>query len=219
MAAPDYDLHPSAPGPRRLAPAAPPRPTAPPTPPTPPAAGGPSPTARARHERRGKTVNKTRNGGGFNPSFNPGLNITVVKQTGGSGGNGAGQSGTTTAGPAGSGASGTPGSSFMSNADIRTFCEHVRKNARTRTTERAMDAEQLQAVLQTIPDLNGSLGGSRARARRVSRHLKRIAKAEQLIAKEATALFAAFEREYESNARTVGRGRPAPAPRAKFTFG
>ncbi|MBM9509958.1 plasmid transfer protein TraA [Actinacidiphila acididurans] len=217
MAAPDYDLHPSGPGPRRLAPAAPPRPTAPPTPPTPPAAAGPSPTARARHERRGKTVNKTRNGGGFNPSFNPGVNITVVKQSGGSGGNGAGQGGTT-AGPSGTGSSGTPGSAFMSNEDIRTFAEHVRRGARARATERAMDAEQLEEVLRHIPDLNGSIGGARMRARRVSKHLKRIAKAEQVIAKEAAAAYASFEREYDSNARTVSKGRTPPPPRAKFSF-
>lgn len=214
MATPDFDLRPAggAPGPRRTAPAAPPRPPMPPTPPTPG-----SPTAGARHVQRGRTVNKTKNGGGFNPSFNPGLSININKNTGG---NTAGQTpGQGGPGPASSrGTSDTPGSAFMSNEDIRAFAEHVRKEGRQRATLRSMDAEQLEAVLRTIPDVNGSIGGARMRARRVSRHLKRIAKAEQLIAREATALYAAFEREYDSNARTVAKGRTAPPPRAAFNF-
>ncbi|MEO3750152.1 plasmid transfer protein TraA [Streptomyces sp. B6B3] len=117
------------------------------------------------------------------------------------------------------GQQGTPGSDFMSNEDIRAFSEHVRREARTRATERSMDAEQLQAVLRHIPDSTGSRAGSRARARRVSRHLKLIAAAEKLIARRAAALYAAFEREYESELRKVGKGRAQQQPRAPFTWG
>lgn len=237
---PDYDLRPDDGGGRRphvdrtpTQPFIPARKSAPPTPPPRQAAQAPEgdstprtrrvqgewlptggPTRPQRREQRGKTVHKTRNGGGFNPSINPSLSINVKS----GGGNTAGQG----PGPAGSGSEsargGTPGAGFMSNEDIHAFSEHIRREGRKRATERSMDAEQLEVVLRTIPDTNGSIGGARMRARRVSRHLKRIAKAEQLIAKEGAAMYAAFEREYEADLRTVGRGRTAPPPRAKFDW-
>ncbi|MGW4270854.1 plasmid transfer protein TraA [Streptomyces seoulensis] len=155
-----------------------------------------------------KNINKTRNGGGFN--LKPSLTINVSEKG----------APTTTAAPAqaGSGQSskGTPGADFMSNEDIRAFCEHVRKEARNKATERAMDADHLEAVLRTIPDQHGTLSGSRARARRVARWAKKIAAAEKQIQKYAAALYGTFEREYESNLRTVGKGRTQTTPRAPF---
>lgn len=212
----DFDLPPT-PG-RRT----PPRPT------TPPAAGGQTqrvrrvqgiqggrgqevPTGQQRRVQRGKTVNKTRNGGGFNPSVNPSLNINVTKGPSG----GAGQGGAPAAGGAAHAGGGTPGAGFMSNEDIHKFSEHIRKEARKRAGERAMDAEQLEQVLRNIPDSMGSMAGARMRARRVSRHLKRIAKAEQLIAKEGASLYAQFEREYEAQLRKISAARPKQ-PRTKF---
>jgi hypothetical protein len=155
-------------------------------------------------------VNKTRNFGGFN--VNPALNITVV----GTNNNGPAPA---QAGPAGSSASsgtGTPGSGFTSNEEIQAWCEHVRKHARNRAVERAMDAEQLEQVLRHIPTPDGSMAGARLRSRRVSRHLKRIAKAEQVIAKEASAAYAQFQQEFESELSKVGKARP-PQP-TRFTF-
>ncbi|MBQ1163620.1 hypothetical protein KBZ21_37110, partial [Streptomyces sp. A73] len=76
-----------------------------------------------------------------------------------------------------------PGSDFLSNEDIRAFCEDGRKKARTRAVERALDAERLEGRLRNIPDTSGSMGGARARARRVTRPLRRVAQAEKLIAK------------------------------------
>lgn len=111
---------------------------------------------------------------------------------------------------------GTPGASFMSNEDIQAFSEFVRKQARNRAVERTLDAEQLEAVLRHIPTTDGGLGAGLLRARRVSRHLKKIANAEQLIAKEAAALFAQFEREYEVELRQLGKPRPRQRP--SFTF-
>jgi hypothetical protein len=104
----------------------------------------------------------------------------------------------------------------MSNEDIRAFCEYLRKQARNRATERAMDADHLEAVLKTIPDLGGSLGGARARARRVSRWMKKIAAAEKNIQKYAASVYATFEREYESDLRKIGKGRTQHRPAAKF---
>ncbi|MCX5202459.1 plasmid transfer protein TraA [Streptomyces sp. NBC_00237] len=100
-----------------------------------------------------------------------------------------------------------PGSGFTSDEDIRAFSEALRKDARPRAVERALDAETLESVLRAIPDMAGSLSGARARARRVSRHLKRIAAAEKLIAKQAAAMYATFSREFEAELAQVSRGR------------
>lgn len=179
--------------------AAPPRSAAPPTQTPPPQqpASAPKPN-----------LNKTRNFGGIN--LTPSLNLTVV-----------GTNNTPGTGPAGGqqptgGPTGTPGSDFMSNEDIRAFAEHVRKQARNRAVERAMDAEQLEAVLRHIPAADGSMAGAWMRSRRVSRHLKKIAAAEQLIAKESAAMYAQFEREYEAELRTVSRGRTQQQSRPAF---
>lgn len=168
---------------------------------------------RERTERRTQTVNKTktRNGGGFNPSVNPSISINVTK-----GPNvGAAQGGSP--GPGRSGGTGVPGAGFMSNEDIHKFAEHIRKEGRKRAGERAMDAEQLEQVLRNIPDAAGSMAGARMRARRVTRHLKRIAKAEQLIAKEGAALYSQFEREYEAELRKISPARQKPT-RQPFRF-
>ncbi|MFF8829310.1 plasmid transfer protein TraA [Streptomyces sp. NPDC015131] len=152
-----------------------------------------------------KNIHKTRVGGGFNPT----LQFTVAGQQPGPSAPG------TPAGGSGSGGK-IPGSDFMSNEDIRAFCEYLRKQARNRATERAMDADHLEAVLKTIPDLGGSLGGARARARRVSRWMKKIAAAEKNIQKYAASVYATFEREYESDLRKIGKGRSQQRPTTKF---
>lgn len=107
-----------------------------------------------------------------------------------------------------------PGSGFTSDEDIRAFSEAIRRQARPRAVERSLDAETLYSVLRAIPDVAGSLSGSRARARRVSKHLKRIAAAEKLIAKQAAAMYATFCREFEAELSQVSRGRARQAPRA-----
>lgn len=146
-------------------------------------------------------VNKTRNGGGFNPSVNPTVNISVVKGA--------------THTPQ-KGAQGVPGGDFMSNEDIRAFCEHGRKDSRKRAVERALDAEMLQGRLANIPDSFGNMSGARMRARRVTRWLKRIAQAEKLIAKWYSALYSAFEREYESELMKIGKARTQQKQPSKF---
>lgn len=108
-----------------------------------------------------------------------------------------------------------PGSGFTSDADIRAFAEALRKQARPRAVERALDAETLESVLRTIPDASGSMTGARARARRVSRHLKRIAAAEKLIAKQAAAMYATFTREYEAHLAQISNGRRRGQPRSQ----
>ncbi|NEB42291.1 plasmid transfer protein TraA [Streptomyces sp. SID14515] len=170
--------------------------TTPPRPRTAPANG---------HHPGGVNNSKNRTGGGFNPSLGLSVNKTVVNGNAGGG-----------TGPGGGGTGGkVPGSDFMSNEDIRAFCEHHRKKSRDGATELAMDADHLQTVLRTIPDATGSLGGSRMRARRVSRWLKKAAAAEKAKQKYFAAVYATFEREFESNLRKVGKGRTQQQP-SKF---
>lgn len=163
-----------------------------------------------QHPRQ-RTTNKTRNGDGF--SFKPSLNINVTeKQQAAMGG--APHHGQA----AGAGSKGTPGGDFMSNEDIRAFSEHLRKAARNRAVERSMDAAQLEARLRNIPAADGRMHGARARARRVSRYLKLIAAGEKAIAKWSTALYSAFEREFEAELIKIGKGRAQPRTDQRFNW-
>ncbi|MBQ1163578.1 sporulation protein SsgA, partial [Streptomyces sp. A73] len=76
----------------------------------------------------------------------------------------------------------------------------------------------LEGRLRNIPDTSGSMGGARARARRVTRHLRRVAQAEKLIAKSSSALYSAFEREYESELMKIGTGRSQQKPTPRFNW-
>ncbi|MFF1650153.1 plasmid transfer protein TraA [Streptomyces sp. NPDC058240] len=164
---------------------------------------------RAQQERatRGaahRTTHKTRVGGGFNPSLNLTVNEKVAMP------HSVGQPGTPGAQQVGGGK--VPGSDFMSNEDIRAYCEHYRKRARNLATEMAMDADHLEAVLRTIPDPAGALGGSRARARRVTRWLKKASAAQKAQQKYFASLYGTFEREFESNLRSIkARQQQKPA--------
>ncbi|MEV1011681.1 plasmid transfer protein TraA [Streptomyces sp. NPDC049881] len=161
---------------------------------------------RATHVQRSRSTHRER-------TKNRSLTININKNSA-KGGTAIGQK---SAGQAADQAS-VPGAEFMTNEDIRAFSEHVRKVARNKAVERSMDAEHLAQVLRHIPTSDGSMAGARMRARRVARHLKAIASAEKLIAKQAAALYASFEREFESDLRKVGKARPAKQPRAPFTF-
>ncbi|MFI7274113.1 plasmid transfer protein TraA [Streptomyces sp. NPDC049879] len=160
----------------------------------------------ATHVQRSRSTHRER-------TKNRSLTININKNSGRPAGTPIGQS---AAGQAADQAA--PGAEFMTNEDIRSFSEHVRKVARNKAVERSMDAEHLAQVLRHIPTADGSMAGARMRARRVARHLKAIASAEKLIAKQAAALYASFEREFESDLRKVGKARPAKQPRAPFTF-
>ncbi|WP_306317251.1 MULTISPECIES: plasmid transfer protein TraA [unclassified Streptomyces] len=116
-------------------------------------------------------------------------------------------------GGSGAGRRATPGSGFTSDEDIRAYCESLRKEARPRAVERALDSEVLESALRSIPDQHGSMAGSRARARRVTRHLKRIAAAEKLISKQASALWATFTREFQAELAQISSGRRQGDPR------
>ncbi|RAJ70252.1 hypothetical protein K378_01417 [Streptomyces sp. Amel2xB2] len=148
--------------------------------------------------RTPKNVNKSKS---LNPALNGAINININK-----GGGGATKKGDKA----------TPGSDFMSNEDIRAYAEYGRKQARQRAVERALDAEMLEGRLRNIPNTLGNMSGARARARRVTRWLKRIAQAEKLIAKWYSALYSGFEREYEAELMKIGKGRQQQKPQSKF---
>ncbi|GGO55405.1 hypothetical protein GCM10012287_46600 [Streptomyces daqingensis] len=139
----------------------------------------------------------------LNPALNGSININITKNGGGSA-------------PKKSGQEGMPGGDFLSNEDIRAFCEYGRKAARQRAVERALDAEMLEGRLRNIPDTTGSMAGARSRARRVTRWLKRIAQAEKLMAKWYSALYSAFEREYEAELMKIGKARPQQKQHSHF---
>lgn len=159
-----------------------------------------------------KHINKTRNGGGFNLVPSVTINVNDRQADPNSHPSRNGQA------PGNSQGKGTPGADFMSNEDIRAFSEHLRKEARNRAVERSMDAAQLEARLRNIPAADGRMSGARARARRVTRYLKLIAAGEKAIAKWATALYSAFEREYEAELIKIGRGRAQKATSQKFDW-
>lgn len=140
----------------------------------------------------------------LNPSVNGSLNINIVK-------------GSAAAAPS-KGQQGVPGGDFTSNEDIRAFSEYLRKDARKRSVERSLDAEMLEARLRNIPDVGGSMAGARSRARKVTKHAKRIAQAEKQIAKYSTALYSAFEREYEAELMKIGKGRQQQKPTPRFNW-
>lgn len=156
----------------------------------------PKPAEKPRREPR--NVNKSKS---LNPALNGAINITINK-----GGGGATKQDSR----------GVPGEDFLSNEDIRAFSEHGRKNARNRAVNTALSAETLEGRLRNIPDTFGSMTGARARARRVTRWLKRIAQAEKLIAKWYSALYSAFEREYEAELMKIGKGRQQQKQPSKF---
>ena len=159
-----------------------------------------------------RQTNKTHHGGGFNLTPTVTINVNdkghptnnTAGQAGQQGGNGQGK--------------GTPGADFMSNEDIRAFSEHLRKEARNRAVTRSMDAAQLEARLRNIPAADGRMHGSRARARRVTRYLKLIAAGEKAIAKWSTALYSAFEREFEAELIKIGKGRTQPRTGQRFNW-
>ncbi|WP_407563334.1 plasmid transfer protein TraA [Streptomyces sp. 184] len=165
--------------------------------------GRPSPNGRGAPTTPPPNV---KNGGGFNTSLNPTINITKI-QGGAPAAPAAGQNGAAKA---------APGGDFMSNEDIQAYCEHGRKAARNRAVTVALDAAMLEGRLRNIPDQFGSMSGSRARARRVTRWLKRVAQAEKLIAKWYTALYSAFEREYEAELMRIGKARTQQKKPQKF---
>ncbi|WP_445276811.1 plasmid transfer protein TraA [Streptomyces sp. DSM 41033] len=107
-----------------------------------------------------------------------------------------------------------PAPEFTSPAQIRNYCNTLRAAAVSLSFEVAMGAEILKAVLATVPDPDGRIGGSKIRAFKVARKLQRSADELRNAAKLAAATYAAFAQEYEGelNAHRA-RGRRPQQPR------
>lgn len=103
-----------------------------------------------------------------------------------------------------------PAPEFSSPAQIRDYCNSLRAAAVMLSFEVAMGAEILKAVLATVPDPDGRVGGAKIRAFKVSRKLQRSADELRNAAKLAAACYAAFAQEYEGelNAHRARTRRP-----------
>lgn len=150
-------------------------------------------------------------GASFAPSFT--LNLSQSK-TNNNGGGGRGGSVPAQGGHGGRSDAMLPPPEFTSPSDVRNYCNHLRALMVSVSFEVAMGAEILKGVLATVPDPEGRLGGSKARAWRVSRKLTKAADAAASAAKNAAATYAKFQQEYEEEINRVRhRARRPQGPR------
>ncbi|MFE6703357.1 plasmid transfer protein TraA [Streptomyces sp. NPDC057718] len=137
--------------------------------------------------------------GAMGGSFVPPLNLTI-------------NNGNKMPKQGGGGAQGLlPAPEFTSPAQIRNYCNTLRAAAVTLSFEVAMGAEILKAVLATVPDPEGRMGGAKIRAFKVSRKMQRAADELRNAAKLAAACYSQFQQEYEGelNAHRHTARRPA----------
>ncbi|MFG2858590.1 plasmid transfer protein TraA [Streptomyces mirabilis] len=144
----------------------------------------------------------------FAGSFAPTLTVNVSKST-----TNGGASVPAQGGRAHSEAS-LPAPDFTSPADVRNYCNALRALMVGISFEVSMGAEILKGVLATVPDPEGRIGGSKARAWRVSRKLTKAADSAAAAAKNAAACYAQFQQQYEEEINRVKhRARKPSAPR------
>ncbi|MGZ3113251.1 plasmid transfer protein TraA [Streptomyces sp. H62] len=130
--------------------------------------------------------------GGLGSSFVPPVNVTVNNTKGA-----AGRPGGT------SSQSLLPSPEFSSPAQVRNYCNTLRAAGVTLSIEVAMAAEILQSVLAAVPDPEGRAFGSRIRAQKVARKMRKSADALRDAAKNAAAAYASFQQEYEEEINRV----------------
>ncbi|MEV6081577.1 plasmid transfer protein TraA [Streptomyces sp. NPDC052069] len=111
-----------------------------------------------------------------------------------------------------------PAPEFGTPAQIRDYCNALRAAAVMLSFEVAMGAEILKAVLSTVPDPDGRMGGAKIRAFKVSRKMQRAADELRNAAKLAAATYAQFQQDYEGelNAHRHRAQRPE-RPRMDWT--
>jgi len=146
--------------------------------------------------------NKTNKfGASFSPSFT--VNMSKSNPAGGipaQGGRGGGHS-----------EAALPAPEFTSPADVRNYCNALRALMVGVSFEVAMGAEIMKAVLSTVPDPEGRIGGSKVRAWRVSRKLNKAADSAAAAAKNAAACYADFQQQYEEEINRVRHRARKPA--------
>ena len=105
-----------------------------------------------------------------------------------------------------------PPPEFTSPSDVRNYCNALRALMVSTSFEIAMGAEILKGVLSAVPDPEGRIGGSKARAWRVSRKLTKAADSAAA-AKNAAACYAQFQQQYEEEINRVKhRARKPQSP-------
>lgn len=150
--------------------------------------------------------------GAFAPAFT--VNLSQNKTNNNGGGGGRGGSVPVQGGRGGHPDAMLPPPEFTSPSDVRNYCNALRALMVGISFEVAMGAEILKGVLATVPDPEGRIGGSKARAWRVSRKLTKAADSAAAAAKNAAATYAKFQQEYEEEINRVKhRARKPQGPR------
>ncbi|KKD04940.1 plasmid transfer protein TraA [Streptomyces sp. WM6386] len=127
--------------------------------------------------------------GGLGSAFTPPINININRNQTIGGGSQAGSL--------------LPAPEFNSPAQVRNYCNTLRAAGVTLSIEVAMAAEILESVLAVVPDPDGRPFGSRIRAKKVARRMKRSADHLRHAARDAAACYSAFQQEYEEEINRV----------------
>lgn len=96
-----------------------------------------------------------------------------------------------------------PAPDFGSPALVRNYCNTLRAAGVTLSIEVAMAAEIMQGVLAAVPDPEGRAFGSRLRAAKVARKMRKSADALRSAAKNAASCYSTFQQEYEEEINRV----------------
>lgn len=103
-----------------------------------------------------------------------------------------------------------PPPEFWSPAQTRDYCNTLRAAAVTLSIEVAMGAEILNATLSQVPDPEGKSFGSKIRAAKVARKMRKAASALQSAAKNAAACYAVYTQEFEQEINAVRQRAKRP---------
>ncbi|WP_121709320.1 plasmid transfer protein TraA [Streptomyces sp. E5N91] len=96
-----------------------------------------------------------------------------------------------------------PAPEFWSPAQTRNYCNSLRAAAVALSIEVAMGAEILNATLSQVPDPEGKSFGSKIRAAKVARKMRKAAAALQSAAKNAAACYSVYTAEFEQEINAV----------------
>jgi hypothetical protein len=96
-----------------------------------------------------------------------------------------------------------PAPEFSSPAEVRNYCNTLRAAGVTLSIEVAMAAEILESVLAAVPDPEGRAFGSRLRARKVSRKMRKAADDLRDAAKNAAGCYSTFQQTFEEEINRV----------------
>ncbi|KMS73670.1 sporulation protein SsgA [Streptomyces viridochromogenes] len=146
--------------------------------------------------------------GALGGSIVPPINVTVNNNKTAARGNGGGSHAQSL----------LPAPEFGSPAQVRNYCNTLRAVAVTLSIEVAMGAEIFEGVLSAVPDPEGRAFGSRIRARKVARKMRKAADDLRGAAKNAAACYSTFQQEFEEEINRVRhRARKPQQPVMNWT--